>query len=492
MPSIDRSAALLFFGDPSMTLRTILLAIVLGLAVLAATSSPPPAGTPDVVVDIVQFRGDGARTRWEFQYSFPDTAVRYAVGKEGFTGELLCSLEVVSELGDTTRDEWIASATSPTSNPRHERFYAGVRTMLLTPGKYLVRFVATDLNDPANTLASTFSSTVRAFTFAVSMSDIMFVAPMRDGSDPRFQRNGQPAIPNPRHEIVGADPSVCVYAEVYNAQRARVDTFVVEYQVLDHVREEMFTGYLVSAGGNDGIVIREEIPAGALRSGVYTLRIRILTRDLATVYASTEERFFILNPELPPQGRLYLTESEQFQASEWAVTTGDRLELELALSDVLASNAEKAVRAECTDERSKQRYLFRFWKERDPDEKTEANERLDEFRSMYKRAQAFYGNPTFPDGWKSDRGITLLRFGVPTQVTQYIQTIDTKPYEEWFYQGIQGGVYFYFVDWQLQQNHRLVHSTMIGQVREPNWFNIYAKAFEPNPNPLQSLQPNKR
>ena len=69
----------------------------------------------DIVADIVQFRGEGARTKWEFHYSFADTAVRYVVTKDGFVGELLCSLEVVSEVGDTTRDEWLSSAFSTSS-----------------------------------------------------------------------------------------------------------------------------------------------------------------------------------------------------------------------------------------------------------------------------------------------------------------------------------------------------------------------------------------
>ena len=121
-----------------------------------------------------------------------------------------------------------------------------------------------------------------------------------------------------------------------------------------------------------------------------------------------------------------------------------------------------------------------------------SNERLDEFREMYKRAQTFYSSAAFRNGWKTDRGQALLRFGQPTQVEQFIQSIDAKPYEIWFYQHIQGGVYFYFVDWQLQQNHRLVHSTMIGQVREPNWYNLYAKAFSPVPNPPENLMPTNR
>jgi len=85
-----------------------------------------------------------------------------------------------------------------------------------------------------------------------------------------------------------------------------------------------------------------------------------------------------------------------------------------------------------------------------------------------------------------------LRFGIPTQVEQFVQTIDTKPYEIWFYQGIQGGAHFYFVDWQLLQNHQLVHSTMIGEVRNTNWFNQYARAFSPNPNPESDLTSPKK
>lgn len=467
---------------------------ILFITLLAAALSARSADqrTLDVVVDVVQFRGEGASTRWEFQYSFADTALRYVIAPSGFQAEMLCRVNVVSALGDTLRDEWIASAASTVQKPIHQRFYAGVRKLQLAPGNYKVTFNARDMHDDTRILSSTFSSTVQAFTFKPSMSDVMFVTPRALGSDARFDRNGESAQPNPRHEIIGRDPSICFYTEIYNARRANLDTFALEFQVLDHVREEQLVTYLREIGTSDGLVVREEIPAGALRSGVYTLRTRMLSKDLVTVYDMKEERIFVLNPEFPPEGRLLVSEDEQFQVSEWSVVTDERLVHELELSDVLASRAEMSIRASCTDTRSKQRYLFKFWRQRDPDPSTFANERLDDFRAMYKRAQSFYGNPTFRNGWKTDRGLALLRYGIPTQVEQFIQTIDTKPYEIWFYQGIQGGAHFYFVDMNLQQNHRLVHSTMIGQIREPNWYNLYCKAFEPNPIPLESLRPSQR
>jgi len=447
----------------------------------------------DIVADVVQFRGDGARTRWEFQYSFADTAVRYVIAPEGFVGELHCSLEVVSAtLGDTTRDEWISTVQSKDAKTTNLKFYSGVRNMMLTPGTYNVHFRAVDLNDPSAVTTSSFSSTVRAFSLRPAMSDMMFVMPLVGGTNANFMRNGQAAIPNPRHEIVGRDPSIGVYAEIYNGLRSKVDTFALEFQVLNNIREEQLTTYLPVLGGSNGVVVREEIPVGALRSGVYALRTRLLSRDLLTTYETGEERFYVLNPELPPEGRIFLTEDEAFQTSEWAVTTGDRLELELELTNILASNAEKTIREQCTEERAKQRFLFRFWGSRDTDPSTAANERLDDFRKMYKRAQAFYTNPSFREGWKTDRGMILLGYGIPNQIEQFIQTMDAKPYEIWFYSDIQGGVYFYFVDWQLQQNHRLVHSTMIGNVKEPNWYKLYAKAFSPDPNPVKNSLPNQR
>jgi GWxTD domain-containing protein len=225
---------------------------------------------------------------------------------------------------------------------------------------------------------------------------------------------------------------------------------------------------------------------------VYDLTVSVKSKDLQTTYASRTERFYILNPELPPEGELLLSEDQRFFASEWSQKTGDQLELELELARVIASNAEKTTMEGLESNRAKQRFLFKFWDSRDPDPSTLSNERLDDFRKMYQRAQAFYTSAMVRDGWRTDRGVTLLKYGLPTQIEQFIQTMDTKPYEIWFYQGVQGGAYFYFVDWQVMQNHKLVHCTVIGEVKDDNWFNRWARAFSPDPNPVHQQLPSAR
>lgn len=446
----------------------------------------------DVVADVVQFRGNGAEAQWELHYSFSDTTLRYVVAPTGFVGEMLCSLSVIQDTQVVVSDVWIAAAESRTAVPVHSRYYAGIRTLALPPGSYTVNFEAVDANDRTRRTTATFSTKVEGISSRAGMSDIMFVMPKEVSADPRFVRAGQPCDPNPRHELTGLAPALGVYVEFYNAKLAGLDTSYAELSVFNNVRDEEFTTYIPVVGASNNLAIRQEFQLDNLRTGIYSLRIRLLAKDKTKVLDSREERLYILNPAMPPEQQKLLTEDEDFQASEWSIATGDKLKLELELCEVLASKGEIETKKQCTDERSQQRFLYRFWKMRDTDESTPSNERLDEFRKMYQWSQTYYTSPTYKDGWRSDRGTIMLKYGRPTQIEQFIQNTDTKPYEIWFYQHIQGGAYFYFVDITLQQNLKLVHSTVIGNVNQPNWFNLYAKAYEPNPNPSNKLRPNQR
>jgi GWxTD domain-containing protein len=459
---------------------------------LIAASATLASQPIDFVADVVQFRGNAGSTNWEFHYAFADTTLTYEIRPNGFAGELYCRLSIVGTKADTTVEEWVSAASSASSDPEHDHYLTGSRSIKLSSGKYQVSLFVQDLHDTSRVLTSSFPTTVRTFGLQTEISDIMFTLPALQAQGDAFTRNGVDAVPNPRHEMIGLDPAISIYGEIYNARLNDLDTFVVEYKIFDNVKREMFTTYSKMLGASDGLVFREDIPAGLLRSGVYSLLVTMKSEDLATTYTRTEEKFYILNPDLPPQGQIMLTEELRFLSSEWAVKEDEALAHELELSKVIATKAEKITVEGLNSSRAKQRYLYKFWAIRDPEAETKVNERLEEFREMYQRAQSFYSSAMTRDGWKTDRGITLLRYNRPNQVEQFIQTMNTKPYEIWFYQNIQGGVRFYFVDWQVMQNHKLVHSEMIGEIRDENWFNNYAKAFSPDPTPTESLLPKSR
>lgn len=444
---------------------------------------------PDVVADAVQFRGAGTNVMWEFHYSFPDTTLKFVLAPTGFIAEMRCSVTVKHDTAEVAFDEWIAEARSTVGAPPVVRQYSGIRRFNLTPGSYSVHFTAQDMHNPERTLSTTIPVTIIGVSSRPAMSDIMFVMPKGASSNTSFVRAGQPCEPNPRHEVVGAEPRLGFYIEFYNAKLSALDTSYAAVTVFNNVRDEEFTSFIPIIGTSNDLAIREELPVELLTSGVYTLRVQFVGKDRTTVYDSREEKFYVLNPEQIPQQRKMVSEDEDFQASEWAATTGDRLKLELELCEVLATPAEIQTAKLCTDERSKQRFLYRFWKSRDTDESTSANERLDEFRANYKHAQNFYRSVMYTDGWKSDRGRVILKYGRPTQIKQFMTTKSHKSIEIWIYQHIQGGTYFCFVDVNQQQEYKIVHSTVIGWVYEMNWYNLYAKLRNPFDSGDEDINP---
>lgn len=460
----------------------LILTCLLGL--LSGAWLTSNAQSLDVIPDMSQLRGSGGLTRWEFHYAYADTSVRYVRNANGqYIGEVHFRVQLVSTSGDTALAEWIAENASPTPITKHERYLTGIQALNLKPAQYVVSVSAVDLADTNNAIKSTFPVVVREFGPKVDMSDVIFTQKITPAAiDPRFMRNGVQVMPNSRHDFIGKDPALSTYVEIYNTKANGLDSFTVEYKILNSVKQEEFTVLRPQPSSPDGIAERVDIPIDLLNTGAYYLVTTIKSTNLATTFASALDRFFVLNPDLPPVAPPQLTEDEQFLASEWAETEGTKLALELELSDVLATSQERTTRKGLSNARAQQRYLFTFWKSRDPQPSTPENERLIAFREMFERAQKFYGNPSFRDGWRSDRGIILMKYGIPSEIEQYVQSIDTKPYEIWTYRNIQGGVAFYFVDYQLMQNHKLVHSTMRGEIRNDKWREMYAKPFGSDPN----------
>jgi GWxTD domain-containing protein len=88
------------------------------------------------------------------------------------------------------------------------------------------------------------------------------------------------------------------------------------------------------------------------------------------------------------------------------------------------------IRDAATPEEKEKRFL-EFWAKRDPDPKTARNELMEEYY-----ARVAYANKNFLgyiQGWKTDRGMILIRFGPPQNVERHPFDSDSKPYEIWYY-----------------------------------------------------------
>jgi GWxTD domain-containing protein len=83
-----------------------------------------------------------------------------------------------------------------------------------------------------------------------------------------------------------------------------------------------------------------------------------------------------------------------------------------------------------------QEFFKRFWAQKDPNPNTEVNELMEEY---FRRIN--YANREFSsfsqDGWRSDRGRILVKFGFPDDVERHPFEIDSVPYEIWRYYALR-------------------------------------------------------
>ncbi|MHA1988555.1 MAG: hypothetical protein ACW98D_18135, partial [Promethearchaeota archaeon] len=62
-----------------------------------------------------------------------------------------------------------------------------------------------------------------------------------------------------------------------------------------------------------------------------------------------------------------------------------------------------------------------------------------------------------------------IMYGEPTEIERYPNQIESRPYEIWSYDSLEGGVVFIFADLTGFSDYQLVHSTKRGELRDDNW-----------------------
>jgi len=88
-------------------------------------------------------------------------------------------------------------------------------------------------------------------------------------------------------------------------------------------------------------------------------------------------------------------------------------------------------------------------------------------------------------GYETDRGRVYLQYGAPTSVIQRETTSNEYPYEIWQYNKI--GKYsnrrfiFYNPD-LVSTSYRLLHSDMIGEMKNPSWQQVLTSRNTPHGN----------
>ncbi len=428
-----------------------------------------------VSFDGAQFWHEREQPRWELYYAFPDTIVRYVAANGGYVGELYFGIQIDSGSRPVVLHQWVVPVERRSLAAEPPQELIGQQNFLLPPGEYSVRVAVQDVHESTRRAEARFLLSIRPFAEdRLQLSDIQLATAIERVSEQLapsvFQKGVYRITPNPTVEYRGSDPVLRCYVELYNARRRAPAGGRLRYELLDAVRRPLWEMERPYQARSDALADVLELPLNVVPSGVYVIRITAYGGPDST---TAEKRFYVLNPEMPPQAFTGAPEDSLFEQSEFATYTADQLAEEIERLTLIATPQEMELVRSLTDLRARQRFLFRFWLQRDPDPSTPRNEALENFRQRLQYANTYFASPRWRTGWRSDRGRVLLRYGYPTQREVINATPSQRAYEVWFYADVRGGTYFYFVDMTGFNDYVLVHSTHPGEPYAPDWQSRY-------------------
>lgn len=456
-------------------MKMFIVMILCALISIAALQAKPISFT----IDFGQFAGKNGETRVEVYYAYPDTTVTYSKKGQSYIGQLQIHQVVKNSDGTIVDDNiWRLENISDKPVVVHSMYHYSQKVLLLKPGSYAMSLEITDPSDPTTLAKRDIPFTVRSFGKPyIEASDLQLSHGITtvDTKEKKshFIKHGLHVLPNPMQEIVGTEPVVTTYCELYNVKKYAGDTVAVMYRIFDGVRRLVASKEYTRLVGSDTMIEHTSLGLKGLPSGVYFIQMSVASYKNANDVAYSTKKMYLLNPAMPPKMSAPYSEDELFSMSEWATMGEKTLMDEFEKAQYIVTKTESELFAELADVKAKQKFMYRFWFTRDPNKETIENERLLEYRRAIQYAEIHYANPRIGEGWRTDMGRVLCKYGFPTTIDRGNVVAESKAYQTWYYDRTQGGINFNFVDIHNVNNYVLVHSNAINEVRNENWMNVY-------------------
>jgi GWxTD domain-containing protein len=442
----------------------------LTLALLFCLSSPQAEviqpKSPEslsVWVDYACFRNlpDTNQTYVEIYYSFNRKQLKFTQKEKAYEAKLFLNLTIEDKLGNPVEkrmwNRW--SKVNRWEETQMDYNIFDEIEVILEPGEYLLKLSVTDLGSESQGEAS-LKMRVRALGEKnLQLSDLELAFKIEpDTSTGLFTKAGRKILPNPLGVFTHGMGMVYFYAELYNltfSPTANPD-YLLSFTVLDSTGKEVrdFGSQTQKKPGNSAVVL-SGINVSTLPGGGYALRVEALDQETGQK-AFVTKNFTILSEEVERKESLAPSEEvERFKPDVTYIATPG----ELKMFDQLTPEG-------------KQRFLEEFWRKRDPAPDTPENEfKIEHYRRIGYANLHFSRTKESSDGWHTDMGRIYILYGEPSDIERHPVMAESKSWEQWNYNELQGGVYFIFVDEDGYGVYRLVHSTLKGEVKDYQWEN---------------------
>lgn len=394
----------------------------------------------DFEVDVVVARSsDGTNSpKVDIYTRVPVTQMSFINSSSGFSAGYEVKLDAIEwSENDRLRNLvqsriWNASVTVHTyeETQSDRRYDFTTQTLAIDPGKYLFEFEVSDRNSN-RTYVRSIPVTVREMDGAVAVSDVTLIDSYND--------KDFTIVPRVNARVASDEAGFQLFYEVYSDQaRSVAVTRVVRRTRMDG------TAPIAPAAMADGEVVEPDVAL----TEEETVRVNTTKNQFIVTVPMEDLKVGAYTVELTisdPATGAVLDRAERPFVVEWngLATHIQNLDDAIAQLEYIAEPRDLNFIREAPNQVERVKRFESFWEKRDPTPGTRRNERMEAYYYRINAANRNYG-VSIMDGWKTDRGFVLVRFGEPDHIRRKPHSFDYEPYEIWTFERI--GRQFIFVD----------------------------------------------
>lgn len=422
--------------------------------------------------DYALFKTDNDESILEVYYSVNQKNLKYILNGSMFEAAAKIDISILDVSNDNVLISNIYKTPSVTSDTADEKLMqklVGQLNYLLKDGNYKLKITGSDFND--STKQDIYEENINISNYSdnsLKVSDIEFSTLIHKANDDKsiFYKNTLEVVPNPSNLFGMNLKDLYYYFEMYNLKPENIsDEFNLNYSIANINNDTVISFSKNIKRTSESKADYGKVKVDSLKRGSYTLSIS-LNDPAKNVNITGQKKFFIFNNI----DNVSTTNSQDdFLKTEYAAMNKKTLDNEFDKSQYIMTDQEINKFENLLSLDDKRKYMYNFWKSKNTnpnspilDRKIAYFKRILEANKTYKEA--------YKEGWKTDRGRILIIYGKPDDIERFPFEADTKSYEIWKYNSVEGGGESVFIERQPSTGvYWLVHSTFRNEMRNDQW-----------------------
>lgn len=397
---------------------------------------------PDFQIDWSQFRADDpTQTRLEVYYRIPNSGLSFRKVDTGFEASYELRIAVVRDNETVDKREFKRRlfVKDYSRTKLYNDFVLNETSFDLLPEKYDVEATLIDRLTGQNNLVKV-ETKLSAFAGSKypQLSGIEILRAFNPNADSAayFRKGEAVAVPSVNRLMQGSEEGgpLLFYFELYPGKKAD-ENILIDTRIKSR---------------RSGLVYRDT---------VYVRTSEPISRQMRSVSLSDfapGEYSLSVDIYVPRKNKPVFSRSESFEVS-WSLLAMVKHDYDALLGQLehIATAEEYSALKAAETPKSRLAAWRDFWLGRDPTPDSDENEAR---VSFYTRVR--YANQNFTtqrrEGWRSDRGMILLRYGFPDEAIDEPVSPDVGAYQIWYYYNFAGEpLRFVFVDEYGDEDFRL-------------------------------------